>query len=362
MIKFKAFTWLIALLLIMNSLNSAGQQLEPNPEQSAFMELGYGMFIHFGINTFNDKEWSYGDLPLESFNTDSIDTDQWCRLAKSAGINYIIFTTKHVDGFCNWDTEYTNYKVTNTPYGKDLLSELATSCEKYGLKLGLYYCLWDENQPLYKKNEHVYNRYVRSQVNELLTEYGNIACFWFDGFWKRQQSGWSKKKDISGADKAERLNARDKQFVNAWRLEGAFRWEWDQLYLMIKEIHPGCIIFNNPTSAYKGIPLFPVDARPAEKGQNLQNDKKIWNWLGDDIYLPLQIETTLSQKGDELFLSGNWFWHEWDTSVATLEMLEQWADNAKKLDANLVINVGPMANGNLRPVDINLLKQIYFKR
>jgi hypothetical protein len=127
---------------------------------------------------------------------------------------------------------------------------------------------------------------------------------------------------------------------------------------MIKSIQPDCMVFNNPTTAYRGVPLLPVDARPAEKGHKMDADQKYWQWLGDSTYLPLEIETTLSRKGDELFPSGNWFWHEWDHSVATREEVMEWVQAAQRLDANLVLNVGPMSDGKLRPEDIALLSSI----
>jgi alpha-L-fucosidase len=352
---------ILTVFLLCSASEFAGnsdKDIIPSPTQEAFMKLKFGMFIHFGINTFNDKEWSYGDLPLSSFNPDSVSTDHWCRIAKKAGINYLIFTTKHVDGFCNWKTGYTDYCVSNTPYKKDIVAQLAASCKKYGLKLGLYYCLWDENQPTFKKDEHAYNEYVRNQITELLTNYGDIVCLWFDGFWKRQQSGWKRTKAKEGEDISKIRFSDEENFINAWRKEGAYRLEWDRLYLLIKSLQPDCIVFNNTTTAYKGVPLFPVDARPAEKGVNLKSDTTIWNWLGKQVYLPLEIETTLSQKGDKLFPSGNWFWHEWDHSVATIEQVIDWAKKAKRLNANLVINVGPMSNGKLRPEDGELLRQL----
>lgn len=334
-----------------------------NSSQQAFMDLKYGMFIHFGINTFNDKEWSYGDLSLTSVNLDSVDTDQWCQVAQKAGMKYIIFTTKHVDGFCNWQTKYTDYSVMNTPYGKDIVKQLSESCKKYDLKLGLYYCLWDANNPNHGKNEGAYNEYVRKQITELLSNYGEIQCLWFDGFWKNQKSGWTKKDNEIEGENIEKSNEsnRDEKFVDAWRREGAYRLGWDQLYIMIKKIQPNCIVFNNPTTAYHGVPLFPVDARPAEKGHEMKTDRKYWEWLGDTVYLPLQIESTLSQKGDELFPSGNWFWHDWDHTAATKEQIYEWLEGAKSLNANLVLNVGPMNNGKLRPEDIELLEKLDLK-
>jgi len=336
---------------------------KPTENQYNFNQLKYGMFIHFGINTYNDMEWSYGDLPLSSFKLDSVYCDQWVQTAKKAGMKYIIFTTKHVDGFCNWHTRFTEYSIVNTPYKKDLLKQLAEACRRHGMKLGLYYCLWDTNNKDHVKNEARYNEFVRNQVTELLTNYGDVVCLWFDGFWKNQKSGWKSQNTTIDGEVIEKnnLEKRNEIFMNAWRNEGAYRLEWDQLYLLIKKLQPNCLVMNNPTTAFLGLPLMPVDVRAAEKGYKLEKNDSIWNWLGDSTYIPLEIEMTLSQKGTKLFPSGNWFWHEWDNSVASIELVNEWVEKAKKLRSNLVLNVGPKSNGKLRDEDIQLLEKLNLK-
>ena len=106
---------------------------------------------------------------------------------------------------------------------------------------------------------------------------------------------------------------------------------------------------------FRGLPLLPVDGRAAEKGEDLEENIDIWNWLGKDIFIPLQIETTLSQKGKEPHFDGNWYWHQSDKSIAKKWKIRSWLKNAEKLGANLVLNVGPMRNGRLRPEDEKVL-------
>jgi len=108
---------------------------------------------------------------------------------------------------------------------------------------------------------------------------------------------------------------------------------------------------NNSTTAYPGVPLHPVDIRSGEKYTQPAPDQKVWKWLCKDRYLPMQIETTMSTKGNKQFPSGNWFWHEWDHSVASKEQILQWRQTARSMEANLLLNVGPMATGKLRPED-----------
>ncbi len=323
-----------------NTMNE--EMPEPDAAQKAWMKLNFGMFIHFGINTYYDKEWSDGTLDHSVYNPTGLDTDQWCRVAKAAGMKYIVFVAKHHSGFCNWYTKYSDYSVKNTPFNGDVIAQLADSCIKHGIKLGLYYSLWDRREKSHDSNEPKYVEFMKLHLDELLTKYGNICELWFDGFWKKQQSGW--KMPDGGTVKPE-------DFIQSWRNEGAFRWQIDHLYHFVKSYQPDCIVMNNPTSKFKTTPLHPVDAVCAEKGTELKEYRKVWEWLGRKKFFPLQIETTMSVKGNEKFPSGNWFWHEWDHSVATKKQILKWLDNAKKLDANLLLNCGVMANGKLRPED-----------
>ena len=335
-------------------------EVRPSQLQEAWMDLKFGMFIHFGINTYYDTEWSDGSLDPSRFNPSRLDTDQWCRTAKAAGMKYIVLITKHHDGFCLWPTKYTKYSVASTPYKGDLVAEVVNSAEKYGLKVGLYYSLWDRHEKSHDNDVWQYVDFMKGQFEELLTNYGPVVEMWFDGFWKKQQHGWSKKiSDDVGENITKDLSAnRDQKFIEAWRMEGAYRWQMDHLYQYIKSLQPGCLVMNNSTTAYPGVPLHPVDIRSGEKYTEVTEDQKVWEWLGKKVYLPIQIETTMSIKGNEQFPSGNWFWHEWDKSVLSKEKILQYLDIADKMDANLLLNVGPSDQGQLREVDEMTLKSL----
>lgn len=346
---------------IVQPVNSNEPQILPTPQQKAWMDLRFGMFIHFGINTYYDKEWSDGTLDPKAFNPEQLDTDQWCRTAVEAGMKYIVLITKHHDGFCLWPSKHTAYTVAASPWKGDLVAQVANSAAKYGLKLGLYYSLWDRNQKLHDTNELAYVDWMKLQLEELLTNYGDVVELWFDGFWKKQNHGWVKKLEINGeAGFQEKNHERDLAFINAWRMEGAFRWQMDHLYQFIKSIQPNCLVMNNATTAYPGVPLHPVDIRSGEKYTTPnKNDVKVWNWLNGKVYLPLQIETTMSVKGNEQFKSGNWFWHEWDHSVASKETLMNYLNVSRQMEANLLLNCGPMASGKLRPEDVEVLSNLH---
>ncbi|MHC4220829.1 MAG: alpha-L-fucosidase [Planctomycetota bacterium] len=160
-------------------------------------DLKFGMFICWSFSTFSGYEWTKGVTDVAYFKATGCDTDQWCRTAKDAGMNYILFLTKHHDGFCLWDTETTDFKVTNSPLGIDVLAKLKKSCDKYGLKLALYFSEgdwdWIEEElpkdgilpdgkqwknPIWKSSNRPDLK--KAQLKELCTKYGPIEFFWTD--------------------------------------------------------------------------------------------------------------------------------------------------------------------------------------
>ena len=198
------FTCLILCFLLipfLSCLNGCSDAPAPTAEQDPqaarvqrLLDQKWGMFIHWSFASFLDDEWPRGVKDLSVFNPSGMDTDQWARAAKDAGMGYMLFLTKCHDGFCLWDTKTTDWKVTKSPLGKDVLASLKKSCDKYGLKLALYFSEGDEtwegnNNPEMKK----------AQLKELCTEYGPIEFFWFDhaytdgGLNHIETAAWVKK-------------------------------------------------------------------------------------------------------------------------------------------------------------------------
>lgn len=154
----------------------------PSAKQIAMQEMGYYNFIHFGLNTFTHKEWGSGSEPVSAWTLKDLDTDQWVAGLKKTGSKGVIITAKHHDGFCLFPSKYTDYTIANTVYrdGKgDIVKQLQLSCEKYGLKLGIYLSPWDRHEKTYGSDE--YNDYFCNQLTELCTNYGELFCLWFDG-------------------------------------------------------------------------------------------------------------------------------------------------------------------------------------
>jgi alpha-L-fucosidase len=333
---------------------------EPTDVQKTWMDLGFGMFIHFGINTYYDREWSDGTLDPYRVNPVGLDTDRWCRIAKTAGMRYIVIVAKHHDGFCLWPSRYTDYTISRSQYNRDVLAAISNSADKYGLKLGFYYSLWDQRESIRNRSEWELIEYITNQLEELLTHYGSLVEIWFDGFWNKQQSGWEKmpeeNQDDEITDKDKIL--RQQNFIDAWRMEGAYRWQMDHIYNYIKSRQPECIVLNNSTGSYPGVPLFPVDVRTGERHTEIHNDRKIWNWLGKNTFIPLEVELTISTKGNQRFPSGNWFWHDWDHSVRSKEEIEGLLKTVRENKTNLLLNVGPDPNGRIRKEDEEVLTSL----
>lgn len=148
-------------------------------------DMKFGMFVCWSFSTFSGREWTKTlDKDASYFKATGCDTDQWCETAKAAGMDYILFLTKHHDGFCLWDTTTTNKKVTNSPLGIDVLAKLRISCDKYGIKLALYFSEGDWNWPNAvdgKGGRGGTNPEVKKeQIKELLTNYGPIEFWWMD--------------------------------------------------------------------------------------------------------------------------------------------------------------------------------------
>lgn len=309
---------------------------EPNEYQRMLMDRKYGMFIHFGINTFNDLEWSNGKLKLSSYNPSEIDADNWIRNAYMLGMNYVILITKHHDGFCLFDTKYTDYCVKNTPNPTDVVMEVAKACKKYGIKLGLYYSLWDRHEKCYRRHDK-YVDYMCNQLTELLDgRYGEVCELWLDG-------GWDKK---------------------------AAKWNLPKLYNLVHTLQPNCAFAVNntignpkvkrtedkylPNVYEQGMPIkyFPSDFRLwdpffTKKGDA---DPKLFSHNGELYYMPF--EATICIRNMR-----NWFWDTKYTEDKLLDVdfITDKYNHLISQGNNLIVNVAPNIYGRQENSDIERL-------
>ena len=182
---------LVLIILLQPATHLMAQKqpgkMDDNVRAAQIKELKFGMFVCWSFNTFSGMEWTPTlDKNASYFKATGCDTDQWCKVARDAGMNYILFLTKHHDGFCLWDTQTTDKKVTNSPLATDVLEQLRKSCDKYGLKLALYFSEGDWNWPgavdgeSWRSGEGKNPEMKKAQLQELCTKYGPIEFFWMD--------------------------------------------------------------------------------------------------------------------------------------------------------------------------------------
>ncbi len=198
----------------------------PEPKQVEWQQMETYAFIHFGLNTFNDREWGYGDTDPKTFNPTSLDCEQWAQTLVKAGMKGVILTAKHHDGFCLWPFEGTDYSVKNSPWKNgqgNVVKELSEACKKYGLKFAVYLSPWDRHQANYGTPEYL--PYFYAQLHDLLTNYGPVFEVWFDG--ANGGDGWyGGAKDICTIDR--------KNYYN-----------YPRIYEMLDSIQPQAIIFSD---------------------------------------------------------------------------------------------------------------------
>ena len=291
----------------------------------------FGMFIHWGLYAMPARhEWvktreripeEKYDKYFEHFDPDLFDAREWARQAKAAGMKYAVLTTKHHEGFCMWDTQYTDYKCTNTPAGRDLVREYVDAFRAEGLHIGFYYSLIDWHHPEFPidhlhprrddenaealnktRDMHKYAEYMRNQVTELLTNYGKIDILWFDFSYSEVPADakpWMKGK-------------------------GKNDWEAEKLIALARRLQPGIIIDNRTE-------------------------------IEQDVWTPEQFQPTEWVKHPETgelvvweacqTFSGSWGYYRDEQTWKNPEMLLRMLVNTVSLGGNLLMNVGPTSRG-----------------
>lgn len=334
---------IMALLIAAICAGSLGAQDIRKADTGWFEEARFGMFVHFGpYSVLGAGEWVMQNRPvkgkdymrlLDFFNPQKFNAEEWVKTAKDAGMKYIVLTSRHHDGFSNWDTKQSDWNIMNTPYGKDLIKQLADECRQQGMKLGFYYSTLDWMRDDYhwttgrtgqeagrtkQGNWRDYIDFMKAQLTELLTNYGDVAVIWFDGH-------WDQTDDKNRTDQSTKVD-----------------WHYPEIYAHIRNLQPGCLIANN-----HHLPPF-----PGEDYQIFERDVPGENkagFSGQEVSeLPLETCQTINRT---------WGFNITDDNYKSPRELIHLLVRTAGVGANLLLNVGPMPDGRIQPECVERLSE-----
>ena len=301
----------------------------PTQQQLEWQRLETYAFIHFGLNTFNDMEWGYGDTPAATFNPSNLDCEQWVLTLKACGMKGVILTAKHHDGFCLWPTETTDYSIKNAPYKNgqgDVVGELCEACRKHGLLFGVYLSPWDRHQASYGSREYVelYHR----QIQELVDHYGPFFEFWFDG--ANGGNGW-----YGGANETRSIKAE-------------VYYQYDKARDIIWSKYPNTMIFGGtvPTLRWigneEGIAKATQWCNYSLDFGDLNNTKLLATGIPDgEHWLPAEVDVSIRP---------GWFYHENEQPKSLEQLLDIYYHSVGR-NASLLLNFPVDPNGRISPED-----------
>ncbi|MDE5720033.1 MAG: alpha-L-fucosidase [Paramuribaculum sp.] len=314
----------------------------PTANQLAWQDLELTAFLHFGINTFTDREWGDGKEDPALFNPEALDAEQWVKTLKDAGFKLVILTAKHHDGFCLWPTKTTDHSVANSPWkdGKgDVVRELRDACDKYGMKLGIYLSPWDRNSPKYGDSE-AYNDQFVAQLTELLTNYGKIDEVWFDGACgegpngKQQVYDWPRFRQVMEQLQPEAVLAITGDDVRWVGNEGGVgrETEWSVTPLM-PSIFPESKAYNDSLG---------INAMAKNIGDRemLANAKEVRWW-------PSEVDVSIRP---------GWFYHDSQQPKSLAHMADIYLSSVGR-NSVLLLNIPPDRRGLIADADVARLKE-----
>lgn len=321
--------------------------VKPSQNQLDYMEIEYYNFIHFGMNTMTGREWGKGNESPSKFNPEKLDTDQWCEVAKASGSKGIIFTAKHHDGFCLWQTETTEHSIKNSPYKNgngDIVKELSESCAKYGLKFGIYLSPWDMNAECY--GTAAYNDFYKAQLRELLDgRYGEIFCLWMDGALGEEaelEPGFAY--DLEGYE--ELMHELQPKCVAA--IQGSdVRWVGNEAGIS-RESEWNVVSMSNAATEH-----FQTSEGGADKLQSVsaeaqdRGSRELLVNYKDLAWYPAEVDVSI-RKG--------WFYH-WYQQPKSVEQLMQIYFKAVGGNSSLLLNLPPNKDGLIDEKDAEVLRQ-----
>lgn len=334
---------IVAMSAMVTPATAQESTYTPTPEnlqaRREFADSKFGIFIHWGIySMFAQGEWYLQNAEIDkaeyakaadAFYPHRFDAKAWVAAIKDAGAKYICFTSRHHDSFSMWDTAESDYNIVDaTPFGRDVIKELADECHKQGIKLHLYYSHLDwsrDEYPMGRTGKKIIGRdttkvdwpkyydFMNRQLTELLTNYGEIGAIWFDGWWDHEEDSIP------------------------------FDWQLQEQYALIHRLQPQCLVGNN----HHQVPFSGEDIQIFER--DLPGENKA-GFSGQDVSrLPLETCQTMN---------GMWGYKLIDQNYKSTETLIQYLVSAAGKGANLLMNVGPQPNGEIPAAALQRLKEM----
>jgi alpha-L-fucosidase len=314
---------------------SQGERPAPSASQLAWQREELALFLHFGVNTFTDREWGDGTEDPAIFNPTNLDARQWARAARDGGFRSVILTAKHHDGFCLWPSETTRHSVASSPWRQgegDLVREFTDACRREDLKVGLYCSPWDRHAPSYGDSPR-YNDLFVAQLTELLTRYGSVAEVWFDG---ANGEGPNGKRQV---------------------------YDWPRFFGVVRRHQPDAVIFSDAGP----------DVRWCGNERGLAGDPN-WSTV-DPAAVPYPGAsgdgvTAMLQHGDphgavwrpaetNTSIRPGWFYHPAeDDRVKTVDELVDLYFTSVGRNSKLLLNVPPTRVGRLHDTDVRRLRDM----
>ncbi len=313
----RRFTQIALLCAVVAIASAVGAQnftdVRPSPQQVAWQDLEIGALIHFGPNTFMDREWGDGTADPKVFNPTQFDPNQWVAAAKSGGANYLVFVAKHHDGFSLWPTDQTNYSVKSSPWRDghgDAVREVSNAVRKAGMKFGVYLSPWDRHEPSYSDSKKYDDHYV-AQLIELASRYGPLEEFWLDG---------------AGSE--------------------GHVYDFDRYVSQLRVYQPNALVFADAALLKYG------DIRWVGNESGYASEEN-WNVLDLHGYLrwrPAEADTPLRKD--------HWFWHPNDEKSlkSVAELLDTYEKTVGR-GAQLMLGLAPDDRGLLPDSDVQRLKE-----
>ncbi|MBE5811983.1 MAG: alpha-fucosidase [Clostridiales bacterium] len=327
-------------------------QIVPSPHQKALQEMEFYAFVHFTVNTFTDREWGDGSESPAVFNPEKLDADQWVQAIKAAGMKGLILTCKHHDGFCLWPSKHTAHSVAASPWKNgqgDVVAEVSAACRRAGIRFGVYLSPWDRHEKCYGTGKE-YDDYFVAQLTELMTNYGDIFCAWFDGACGEGPNG---KKQV---------------------------YDWPRYYEVIRRLQPGATIHicgpdvrwcgneagDTREAEWSVVPLRTQDTEKIKENSQQSDDESFRQRrisasdqdLGsreilanepDLVWYPAEVDTSIRPS---------WFWHaSEDDKVRPLEKLIDIYEKSVGGNATLLLNIPPTSEGLFHQHDVARLQQ-----